>query len=46
MLDVAASLFAASLERTGTLDGACQACLTQTRGRFLELLGLLPEQDC
>jgi malonyl CoA-acyl carrier protein transacylase len=45
MLDVAASLFAASLERTGTLDEACQACLRQTRGRFLELLGQPPEQD-
>jgi malonyl CoA-acyl carrier protein transacylase len=39
-LAVAASLFAASLERTGTLDGAYQACLRETHGRFLEFLGL------
>jgi len=39
LLDVAASLFAASLARTGTLDGAYMACLRETHGRFLEFLG-------
>ncbi len=39
LLDVAASLFAASLARTGTLDGAYLACLRETEGRFLEFLG-------
>jgi acyl transferase domain-containing protein len=38
-LEVAASLFAASLARTGTLDGAYQACLKATQGRFLEVMG-------
>jgi len=41
-LEVAASLFAASLAKTGTLDGAYQACLRSTQGRFLEVMGLPP----
>jgi malonyl CoA-acyl carrier protein transacylase len=45
LLDVAASLFAASLARTGTLDGAYHACLRETQGRFLEFLGLPPDED-
>ena len=44
LLDVAASLFAASLERTGSLDGAYRACVRETGGRFLEFLGLPPDQ--
>jgi len=44
LLEVAASLFAASLERTGTLDGAYRACLHQTGGRFLEFLGMPAEE--
>jgi len=43
LLDVAASLFAASLACTGSLDGAYQACLRETQGRFLEFLGQAPE---
>jgi acyl transferase domain-containing protein len=43
-LEVAASLFAASLERTGTLDGAYQACVRNTQGRILEFMGLPPVQ--
>jgi acyl transferase domain-containing protein len=43
LLEVAASLFAASLERTGSLDEAYQACLRETGGRFLEFLGLPPD---
>lgn len=45
LLEVAASLFAASLQRTGTLDGAYQACLRNTQGRFLEFLGLPPDEE-
>jgi len=45
LLDVAASLFAASLERMDSLHGAYQACLQDTRGRFLEFLGMPPEED-
>ena len=37
-LAVAASLFAASLERTGTLDGAYQACLRETHGLDLDYM--------
>jgi hypothetical protein len=44
-LEVAASLFAASLLRTGSLDGAYQACLRDTGGRFLEVLGQPPGKD-
>jgi hypothetical protein len=44
-LEVAASLFAASLRRTGSLEGAYQACLRDTRGRFLEVLGLSSGED-
>lgn len=40
LLDVAASLFAASLARSGTLDEAYRTCLRQTQGRFLEVLGM------
>lgn len=42
LLDVAASLFAASLARVDTMHGAYQACLRSTRGRFLEFMGLPP----
>jgi acyl transferase domain-containing protein len=45
LLDVAASLFAASLERMDSLQGAFQACLQDTRGRFLEFLGQAPEEE-
>jgi malonyl CoA-acyl carrier protein transacylase len=45
LLEVAASLFAASLARTGTLDDAYQACLLQTQGRFLEFLGMPPDEE-
>jgi malonyl CoA-acyl carrier protein transacylase len=38
-LDAAASLFAASLKRTGSLTGAYLDCIRGTQGRFLELLG-------
>jgi len=40
LLDVAASLFAASLARTGSLDAAYRACLSRTQGRFLDFLGM------
>ncbi len=43
-LEVAASLFAASLARTGSLDRAYQACLLDTQGRILEFMGL-PRKD-
>jgi hypothetical protein len=42
---VAASLFAASLERNDSLHGAYQACVRNTRGRFLEFLGHPPEEE-
>ncbi|MDR3673111.1 MAG: hypothetical protein P4L36_19860 [Holophaga sp.] len=45
LLDVAASLFAASLERTGSLEGAYQTCVRETGGRFLEFLGLPPDRE-
>jgi len=45
LLDVAASLFAASLERNDSLHGAYQACVRNTRGRFLEFLGHPPEEE-
>jgi malonyl CoA-acyl carrier protein transacylase len=44
-LEVAASLFAASLRRTGSLAEAYRACLRDTQGRFLEVLGLSPGED-
>lgn len=44
-LEVAASLFAASLQRTGSLEGAYQACLRDTGGRFLEVLGIPPGKE-
>lgn len=45
-LEVAASLFAASLQRTGSLERAYRACLRDTGGRFLEVLGQPPgEKD-
>ena len=44
-LEVAASLFAASLQRTGSLEGAYQACLLDTGGRFLEVLGQSPGKE-
>jgi hypothetical protein len=44
-LEVAASLFAASLRRTGSLEDAYQACLRDTGGRFLEVLGMPPKED-
>jgi len=45
LLDVAASLFAESLARTGTLDGAYLACLRETQGRFLAFLGLPADEE-
>jgi len=44
-LEVAASLFAASLARTGSMDRAYQACLQETRGRILEFMGLLRRDE-
>jgi acyl transferase domain-containing protein len=38
LLDVAASLFAASLASAGSMRDAYQACLRNTEGRFLEFL--------
>ena len=45
LLDVAASLFAASLARTGTLDSAYLACMRETQGRFRDFLGLPADEE-